>query len=331
MWVFWPTLAVMADRWGNDPRYSHGYLVPLFSLYLLWSRRQILNEADCGPSWLGVILVLAGFLVRWAGIYFYCGYLLFSSYLLWSRRDINDAEGHPSWLGLPLLLAGLILRFAGTYFYYEWLAAIALLPCLAGCSLLIGGWAALRWSWTAIAFLVFMAPLPFRFEIALAHPLQRFATIVSTYALQTLGFVAIAEGNTIRIGDVRLGVAEACSGLSMLVIFFSLSTAVAMVIRRPFYEKALIFLSAIPIALVVNVTRIVATGVLKIMVSEEVGDRVFHDLAGWLMMPLALAIMWLELRILSWLVKDAPAREHQIFHPILGRMSVPSIETSRPR
>jgi exosortase len=273
IWVFWPTLTVMADQWGNDPRYSHGYLVPLFSLYLLWSKRGTLETAACRPSWFGLLFLLAGFL----------------------------------------------LRFAGIYLYYEWIAAMALLPCLAGLSLLIGGWAALRWSWPAIAFLAFMAPLPYWFESALAHPLQRFATIVSAYSLQTLGFIAVAEGNTIRMGEVRLAVAEACSGLSMLVIFFALSTAVAIVIRRPLYEKLLVFISAIPIALLVNVTRIVVTGVLKKMVSEEVGDRVFHDLAGWLMMPLALALMWLVLRLSSWLLKDPPAREvrpYVLFSPI---------------
>jgi exosortase/archaeosortase family protein len=111
----------------------------------------------------------------------------------------------------------------------------------------------------------------------------------------------------------------------MLVIFFALSTAVAMVIRRPVYERVLIFLSAIPIALLVNVIRIVVTGVLKKTVSEEVGDRVFHDLAGWLMMPLALALLWLELRILSWLVKDPPPRQaspYFVFNPVVEKATV---------
>ncbi|MFO1532156.1 MAG: archaeosortase/exosortase family protein, partial [Thermoplasmatota archaeon] len=49
---------------------------------------------------------------------------------------------------------------------------------------LAGGRTALRWSWPALAFLLFMVPLPFRLEKALAHPLQRVATLASTYALQ---------------------------------------------------------------------------------------------------------------------------------------------------
>ncbi len=265
IWVFWPSLVVMADRWGSDPRYTHGYLVPLFSIYLLWSRHAIFDAA----------------------------------------------ASRSSWLGLPFLLLGFLLRAAGTYLYFEWIAAIALLPCLAGFALVTGGRPALRWSWPAIAFLVFMVPLPFRVEVALALPLQRIATVASTYALQALGFIAIAEGNTIRMGDVRLGVVEACGGLSMLLIFFALSTAVAIIIRRPWYKKVPIFLSAIPIALVANISRITVTGVLHKTAGHELADRVFHDLAGWLMMPLALALLWLELKLFDWLVKDSPKRKQQ--------------------
>jgi len=33
----------------------------------------------------------------------------------------------------------------------------------------------------------------------------------------------------------------------------------------------------------------------------QVGDKIAHDLAGWAMMPIALALVWLELRLWSWL------------------------------
>src|ERR1043166_2378458 len=106
-WVFWPTLAELARRWGADSRYSHGYLVPLFAGYLLWARRGILA----------------------AGV------------------------SKPSWLGLPVLAVGLAIRLAGTYLYAEWLATIALLPCLAGLVLLARGRRGLLWAWAGLSFL----------------------------------------------------------------------------------------------------------------------------------------------------------------------------------
>src|SRR5262245_9481118 len=264
LWVYGPALAELAHRWGSDSRYSHGWLVPLFSLYLLWSRRARMSEA-----------------ASWA----------------------------PSWWGLPVLLAGLAISACGTYLYFDTLNHLALVVCLAALPLLLGGWGALAWAWPAVPFLLFMLPLPVRLEVALTHPLQRVATVMSTYALQTMGFAAFSEGNVIRMGEVRIGVVEACSGLSMLVTFFALATAFAIVVRRPWPDRLLIVSSALPIAILANVTRIVVTGVLYKFTSKELADYVFHDLAGWLMMPLALGMLWAEMGLLSWVLVPRTADE----------------------
>jgi exosortase len=283
LWVYGPALAGLAQRWGSDSRYSHGYLVPLFSLYLLWPRRGRLAPG----TW------------------------------------------RPSWWGVPLVLAGLALEAAGTFLFFESLSAVSLLASLAGLAVLLGGWAALRWSWPAIAFLVFMMPLPFGLEVALAHPLQRLGTRVSTHALQTLGFAAFAEGNVIRMGEVRIGVVQACSGLSMLLLFFALSTAVVLLARRPLWERLLLVASAVPIAVLSNVTRITVTGVLHKFAGPELADYVFHDLAGWLMMPLALGLLWVEMRLVAWVlptreVGDVPALGLPLFGPPPPAPTAPS-------
>jgi exosortase len=254
LWAYWPVLCEMERHWAQDPRYSHGYLVPAFSFFLLWFRRGRLTSC--------------------------C-----------TQR---------SWLGLLLLATGMVLLLLGTRYYQGWVRAISLLFCLAGTSLLVGGWPMLRWAWPAIAFLVFMIPLPYRVERALGQPLQNLATVSSTYALQTLGMSALAEGNIILLsGHLRIGVAEACNGLGMLMMFFAYSTAAALVIQRPWLDRVLIVTSAIPIALAANVARIVVTAVLEATVGGEVANMVYHDLAGWLMMPLALATLWAELQLLA--------------------------------
>src|SRR5436305_1327663 len=79
---------------------------------------------------------------------------------------------------------------------------------------------------------------------------------------------ALAEGNVIQLNEIELGIVEACSGLRMLVVFFALSTAVALLIRKPLWEKTLIAFSAIPIALASNILRITVTGI----VYEVLGD-----------------------------------------------------------
>jgi exosortase len=261
-WAYWPTFADMWERWSGDPQYSHGFLVPVFALIVLWSRRDSCPRGPAAPC-------------------------------LW---------------GAALLAGGLTLRFASAYFYYPSLDGMSLLPVLAGVVLVVGGLAALRWSWPAILFLAFMLPLPFQVEMALAQPLQRLATVASTYLLQTLGFPALAEGNVIVIDEVRLEVINACSGLGMLFTFFALATAAALIIDRPLLDKALVIASAIPIALAVNVVRITATGVAHLTLGADVGKALMHDFAGWLMMPMAVGLLWLELWYLSrLLVVEGPS------------------------
>jgi len=175
-----------------------------------------------------------------------------------------------------------------------------------GVFVLAGGMQALAWSWPAVAYLAFMIPLPHSWSLALSGPMQAFATTVSTFCLQVLGRPALAEGNLILLNDLEIGIVEACSGLRMLVVFFALSTAVAIFIRKPLWEKLVLAGSAIPIALAANVLRITGTGLFYDSFGAHFGGDFFHDLAGWLMMPLGLALLGVELWILRQLL-IAPA------------------------
>jgi exosortase len=199
---------------------------------------------------------------------------------------------------------GVAVQLAGGYFRHGSLAGLALLPYLAGIALLVGGWRTLGWVWPSIGFLAFMIPLPWSMENALGPPLQRIATSVSTYLLQILGCVAFAEGYVIHVNDARIGVVEACSGLSMVITFVALSTAAALVVKRPLLDRSVLVASSIPVALLANITRITLTGVLHESVDAHVASTFYHDLAGWLMIPLAVILYWFEIWVLSRLLVE---------------------------
>jgi exosortase len=240
------------------------------------------------------------------------GFLIpvFAAVVLWFRRgDLPERFLAPSWWGVPWVLAAAAVRLAGAFFYFPWLDGWSLVPGLVGVTLLVGGWPALRWAWPAVVLFLFMLPMPYQVELALTHPLQGLATQASVYALQMLGYPALAEGNVIVLGELRIGVLEACSGLGMLFTFFALATAVAFFMHRPLGDRLFIFLSAVPVAVLMNVARCTVTAILHVMAGSAVANAVFHDLAGWLMMPLALGVLWLELKLLTRLfVEEPPSR-----------------------
>src|SRR5439155_25277796 len=149
------------------------------------------------------------------------------------------------------------------------------------------------------------------------------------FALQALGYPALAEGNVILLNDVRIGVVEACSGLTMLVTFFALSTAVAIVVRRPLLDKVVILpIASVVIAVLTNVVRITVTGVLYELAGERVAQAVFHDWAGWLMMPLALGCLAFVLWFLSRLLVE-PVEKRELVGEVLG-LPAASAEMNRP-
>lgn len=252
------SLGKIAHEWEHKPVYSHGYLVPLFALGLLWLRRDRLKLGLCAPSGWGLLL-----------------------------------------LGLA---AG--LRLAGGYFYFEWFDYLSILPMLAGLCLLIGGGHALKWAGPSIVFLFFMLPLPYRVEVALRTPLQRVGTVASCMALQTLGLPAYAEGNQIHgITEHPLEVEQACSGLGMMMVFFAMCAAVVYLIsHRPLWERLLVLLSAAPIAIFANVIRISATGTLFAWGFDRAANILHEQLSSFLMMPIALSLLGLELWFFSRLV-----------------------------
>ncbi len=250
-----------AMQFWDNPKYSHGWLVPVFTAILLWLRYE-----PFGPVTIGA---------RWAGV--------------------------------ALLAAGVGLRCLTTYYPSHVLEMDSFVPAVMGVFLLVGGWKMIRWAGPAIAFLIFMFPLPGFLDSRLLGPLQKVATLSSTYLLQTMGIPSYSEGNRIVIGEVELGVVEACSGLRMLTIFAALAVAITLVTERPLWERVVIILSAVPIALASNIIRITVTALLYLTVGPDLVERVFHDLDGLFMVPLALGLLYIEFQILSNLVIDDTA------------------------
>lgn len=248
-------LAHLAGRWSAEPNYSHGFLVPFISGWLLWHRRDSLAQVK--------------------------------------------APIRGRWLGAALVVASLAVRLVVNYFGYVLAEPLAFILCLAGATTLVGGYPAFKWAWPAIVFLIFMIPLPGTVGSRLSGPLQHLATVGSTYVLQTLGIPAIASGNVICLTHGRIGVAEACNGLGMMMTFAAVTTAAVFLLQLAIWERICVLASSLGIALAANIFRIAATGVVQEWIGVEFAERIFHDFAGLLMVPLVLLMLALEVLLLT--------------------------------
>jgi exosortase len=257
------TFRKLIDTYLTEPDYAHGFLVPLFSIYLLWYRRDMLPSVPQKGSWWGLAFFAVWAMVRWSGV----------------------------------------------YFNFTWFESFSIVPCLAAITLFIGGWQVFLWAWPALVFLFFLVPLPGLLSSFLSDPLQRIGTIISVFVIQTLGIPALSTGNVINLRESQLEVAAACSGIKMLMLFFTLCVGAAFLMKKPIWERVLIVISAPPIAVLSNVFRITLTAILyevayqwPTVISKGTAEKVFHDFAGLLMMPLALLLLWGEMILISKLM-----------------------------
>ncbi len=285
IWAFWPTFDFMVEKWISDPQYSHGFLVPFFSAYLLLRRLAPEKLKDTQ----GLFLPL-----------FVAAYSIFQS----SDPDNRTSCTSRPWpiIGGIILAAMVALRALAGGLLFHQLDTLALFGSLAALAVAFGGTRLLKLTAPALLFLIFMVPLPYELEKNVGGPLKIVATWASTFLLQTLGYPAVAEGNIILIDEVRLGVVDACSGLKMLMTFSAFAFGAVLLLDRTPFEKLLIVLGIVPIAVVTNVLRIVATGIAHTLTPDKAEQNLVHDINGWLMMPLGLALLAFQLWCLSRLV-----------------------------
>lgn len=260
---------------------------------LLWSFREV--AGDLWSSWMRDPNYSSGMLVP-----------ALAAYALYTQREeLRRERVHPAFWGLALTGVAIAVRFAGTVLMSISLERLGFYLALAGGGV-TGFGTRMMWrlKWVVL-FLGLMFPWPYRVHNAISLPLQQWATSSSVFVLELLGWGVIREGNVLRMGETSVAVAEACSGLRMLTAFVTVSALVALVVKRSWWEKAVVVVSSIPIAVLCNTIRLVATA---IAFSADYGPQVnqwFHDFGGIAMMPLALAIMWGEMLLMSRLAPPA--------------------------
>lgn len=278
----------MFARWLADPR----TLMIAATAGFVWAFAHVLG--DLVKTWWSVADYSHGFLI-----------IPMAGYLAWSRRDRIPRRRRPAlFWGFGLLILALAANMFGSLTQIPTIEAYAMLPAIAGLVLIVGGWRLLGWAWPMIAFLLFMLPLPHSLATQLARPLQLMASGGAVYLLQCAGVPALAEGIVIHLENTQLNVAFACSGLQMIVSFGAVTTAIALLSIYPWYGKAIIALSAVPIAIVCNVARIALIAWAERF--ELVPPKEAHDAGGILIVPFTVALVFLGIYLFE---KSFPERK----------------------
>ena len=222
-------------------------------------------------------------------------------YLVWrTRAQFTPGVLRTCWCGLGVIAAAQAVRWFGFWFYFGSIERYSLIITIGGIGLLTLGWVVFRKVSWVFAFLFLAVPLPNRVHETVLLPLQQVATNVAAFMLEGLGFVVERGGAVLQVNGGRLvAVTEACNGLRMVTAFIFVAAVLAFMVRRSACEKAAIVASSIPIAILVNAVRLVATGWYTRLAEQPEAEGLFHSVVGVAMMPLAVMILMAELALLA--------------------------------
>jgi exosortase D (VPLPA-CTERM-specific) len=190
------------------------------------------------------------------------------------------------------------------------LSLMALVLCFGGLPLA-------RVSILPIAFLMFAIPLPYFVDSQLSWRLQLLSSSIGVEVLRFIGVSVYLEGNVIDLGVYRLQVVEACSGLRYLYPLLSIGFLMAYMYRAPFWRRATVFLSAVPITVLMNSLRIAVVGVLVGRWGIGMADGFLHYFEGWIIFMACLLLLLAEV----WLFERFGARRG-----MLEALTVPAVQ-----
>jgi exosortase len=255
----------LTQRWNDSAlsfggNYSHGWLVPLVSLWLVWHRRRDLRAMPRASHGAGLAVIAAALALHWVG-----------------------ARGELPQLSVVAFIG--LLWGVPFYLFGRPTARILFFPC---------------------AYLLFAVPVGFLDN--LTFPLRMLATVISGGLLNGFGIPVVRIGTALHstLGHgFSLDVADPCSGIRSLAAMMAVTAAYAYVTQPTLGRKWVLFLSAIPLAVIGNIGRILAIGIVAALFGMEAAMGLYHDYSGYVLYAFAIGSMLLVDHLLN---RRAPAR-----------------------
>lgn len=266
----------------------------------------------------------------WEREEFSYGYIVppLAALMIWhALRDASFRLSSGTWVGAGLVLVAAVLsilaRAGGmpVFSYYGFILA------LYGLGLSLYGWQGLRRLFFPIAYLFFALPLPNTLYIHVSTTMQHISSILGAEALRALGYSVYLTGNIIDLGPYQLQVAEACNGLRYLFPLASFAFLVGYIYSGPMWHRVVVFLSTIPITIVINSGRVAFTGVLVNYKGVSAAEGFMHAFEGWVIFLVGLLLLFLVQQLVMLVSGDRRlfvARiDLDIILPQRGRLPAP--------
>ncbi len=348
--LFWPNLRrlwLKTNPFTGEANWGHSVCVPIIGLYYLYVHREDLQKAGsrqfiwaspwrAGRLWAGIAMILTATAVMAAARFTGDSYATIKDMALTAAQGVAILGVLVLLLdwSLAVTLMGIAMYAYGIYpGQNDYLKDLGMVVTLYGIVLMMCGPAVMRIAWFPIVFLICGIPWPGLVYSWIASPLQALAASVAVVVLKATGVNAMVSGTKIIIYGATLAqtrtlnVAEACAGMRSLMTFITVGGAVGFLSDRSLWEKLIITMSAVPIAIFCNVMRVSGQGLLDHYVSQKLSESFAHQFVGMIMLVPAFFLILMVGYVLDRIfVAEADSAES----PAPGSPPAPAMEAIAP-
>lgn len=241
------------------------------------------------------------------------GYMIpvITVFLIWQRKDqLELLPFTGSWLGMALLVTGAMITLIGQLSAIYAVSQYGFVIVVLGAFYAFMGWSAYKIVAVPLLLLFLMVPLPGFVFNNLSSQLQLISSQIGVAVIRLFDISVHLEGNVIDLGTYQLQVVEACSGLRYLFPLIALSIIASYFYQAAIWKRIVLILSSMPITVLMNSFRVGVIGVLVDRYGIEQAEGFLHDFEGWIVFMACVALLVLEVWLLSLIGKDRrPFRE----------------------
>jgi len=224
---------------------------------------------------------------------------------LWQLRpQLITQAFQPTWGALGLAGVALLMFIVGELSAIYLLIHYSFILLLFALSLALVGWTGTRLTFVPIGILVFAIPIPYFLEATLTSKLQLLSSVFGVNLIRLCNIPVFREGNLIDLGVFKLEVIEACSGLTYLYPLLGFGAICAYMYKTDAWKRAVVIISTIPIAILLNSFRI---GMIGFLVKYFGGDQArgfLHDFEGFAVFMVCVGILFLEMWAMTYAGQD---------------------------
>ena len=203
----------------------------------------------------------------------------------------------------PLGLVTLVLASALYYFSLltevHTVIALAMYLTVLGTVVFLFGIRSLWVLFTPLLLLLMLIPFPDQLYIQLTFPLQLKVSQMSEAIISLFGIPVHRAGNVLTIPQKSFEVVEACSGLRSVITLLTLSVVMGYFLLVRTTSKLLLIAASIPVAIFVNLIRVVTIVLLFHSFGLDLYEGTLHTLTGLGIFLIALVTLFLLQRILE--------------------------------